>query len=175
MNHREQYLNTIPIPPRILERICELLRSTESHAQTLQTIKQDIISVINDIYITNHEEPHELPYPPLTRLPTSHRNSRRPVFFHVVVITSHVGESSTTADDQYIVTKQPRNPEGCRCLLENGQYVVISPDHTVAWRLDSFHEEGGAYIVYQGIDTISGETCDIWVDRKWSSVIEFFN
>jgi len=153
----------------LLTKLAELLISTRLHISALQEMEQAIVIMFNNVYITSDEIFHELIPLPTSNLPPRHRRSRPPVFFHASISARYRGNPGEVDKEEIVVTESPRSPEGCACTLEAGQLIIINDDHTVAWQLDSFYEISPTYRVYTAIDPITKDTCDIWINKRWSA------
>jgi hypothetical protein len=146
----------------LLRRIHHLHTTTRSHMDILRAMEQHLTEIMNLLRTNDDPSLHEF----LAVDSNMHLVNRPPVLFQAYLLAQYV-ESDP---DMYIVEGNPRTPRGGRCKLEDGQVIVVMPDFTTAWMLSGFHELSLTYVVYDAVAVGTGETCEIWVAKQWSSV-----
>lgn len=90
----------------------------------------------------------------------------RPVFFHAVIETHPVPRQTGT----YVIVTHPRAPNGQSCVIETGHTIVVHPNYTIAWYLESYiHDEN--HVLFNATNDQAGVIRHFIVRREWMEEI----
>ena len=105
--------------------------------------------------------PHEPADPPTRSFYTP-----RPVFFHAVIETYPFPSQTGT----HVIIAHPRAPNGQSCVLETGHTVVVHPNYTIAWYLESYTNNEHHALINATNDQV-GVIRNFIVKREWMEEI----
>jgi hypothetical protein len=88
-----------------------------------------------------------------------------PIAFHVIVEVHQLNDRM----GGFSVITMPKTPDGKECMLESGQTVVMSPNFTVGWYMDSYVFKEHT-VRYTGISREAQAIRYLEVRHEWSSV-----
>jgi hypothetical protein len=91
-----------------------------------------------------------------------------PISFHVIVEVHYQNDQMGA----FSVLAMPKTPDGKDCMMESGQTVVMFPNFTVGWYLESYIFKEHT-VRYTGISREAQAIRYLEVRHDWSSV-EFF-
>jgi hypothetical protein len=94
---------------------------------------------------------------------TPHYYTPQPTLFNAVIEACPIPNKTGT----YAIFVQPKSPTGRPCLIECGDTVVIHPDYTVTWFLDSFYQNIQT-VVYCATNEQAGVIRNLVIKHEWS-------
>jgi hypothetical protein len=87
----------------------------------------------------------------------------QPALFNAVIEACPIPNKTGT----YAIFVQPKSPTGHPCLIECGDTVVIHPDYTVTWFLESFYQNIQT-VVYCATNEQAGVIRNLVIKHEWS-------
>lgn len=126
-----------------------------------------LTTLVNNSHIGVYNNPTTIQLPP-PYSPSESDNSTpfsnpMPVFFHAVVDSHPVAGRIGT----FSVITHPKSTTGRACLVECGQTIMMAPNHTIAWYLDSFDDQADT-ITYTATNDRAGVIQYLSVQKKWT-------
>lgn len=151
------------------ETLIELLQETIQ----AQNLRNDTLrSISANPYRHDNEHPNYTTPSHVNQTIESHPNPPhyyipRPAFFNAVIEAYPIPNKVGT----YAIFTQPKTASGHPCLLECGDAVVMHPNYTVTWLLDSFYQNIQT-VVYYATNGQAGVIRNLVIKHEWSEDVQ---